>query len=74
MASVNYQTCLDMGFFDHLDENDFEGDFDIAVNVVASDKTLLKCSDCKNSYKTSSRLKRHVKKKHWWWLLLLLSI
>ena len=65
MASVSlYKNFLDIGFFDDLDENDFDDDFDIAVNVVASDESRFQCSDCKNTYKTASGLERHFKKKH----------
>ena len=58
MAS-NYQYFLNAGFVD-----DFEEDFDKAVNEVAANGGIYNCMECKKTYKTLGGLQRHNKSKH----------
>ena len=59
MAS-NYQYFLNAGFVDAFREEDFDEDFDKAVNEVAASD----CIECKKTYKTLGGLQRHNKAKH----------
>ena len=67
MAS-NYSYFLSAGFLDELEEEDFEEDFNLAVEEVAASKGVFICPDtnCKNRkpYKTKGGLQRHINKKH----------
>lgn len=64
-TTLSYKNLLDVGLFDDFEDVDFEDDFDFAVdNLVAKEDVRLNCPDCKNTYKTSSGLQRHIKTKH----------
>ena len=65
MAMSHYRNLLDMGFFDDLDDSNFDDDFDFAVvDIVQKDDTVMKCPECTKTYKTTGGLQRHIKTKH----------
>ena len=63
MAS-SYQYFLNAVFVDAFEEEDFDEDFDKAVNDVAASGGIYNCIKCKKTYKTSGGLQRHNKTKH----------
>lgn len=67
MAS-NYKYFLSSGFLDDLEDEDFEDDFDVAVDEVnipvGVGAGLHNCLDCNKTYKTLRGLERHSKTKH----------
>ena len=65
MAS-NYSYFLSAGFLDELDEEEFDDDFNLAVEEVAASTGVFSCpnANCKKTYKTKGGLQRHINKKH----------
>ena len=51
-------------FVDDFEEEDFDEDFDKAVNEVAASGGIYNCIECKKTYKTLGGLQRHNKARH----------
>ena len=60
-----FKYFLNAGFVDDFEEeDDFEEDFDKAVNEVAASGGIYNCMECKKTYKTLGGLQRHNKAKY----------
>ena len=60
----SYQYFLNARFVDAFEEEDFDEDFDKAVNEVTASGGIYNCIECKKTYKTLGGLQRHNKAKH----------